>query len=514
MEEVYLTERLAASIRADRSLEETVNDIAAVTKAQALPLLQGFLRAPGADGLLDLEERLFRLLAQVSAAFSALAVETVCRTGAFIRDAVASVQQAAVETSPWHNKGLRETPVRFLGGLAFRFRTPYLIPFRGGRRGPRRGVGRRGSSGRGCYPALEAIGIRAGATPGLQSAVARQAVRVASFEETRQAFLEQGHQMNLKTVRRIAFAVGNGALAQRQARIEASKADARFSNEFAGKRVVIGVDGGRVRLREGGERGRRRASGRRGFRAEWREPKLVTAYVIDEEGRQDSEVRPFYEATMGDANEAFELLVAELKLRGIAEAKEVIVVADGAHWIWNRSRELPALLGVPEEKVTRVVDFYHAVEHLQAIAETRMDWSLDQVQAWVKRHRRLLRQGCVDQVVADAKKLRRARNRAVIRKETAYFKRLAPFMRYDEYRKRHIPLGSGATESAIRRVINLRLKGAGVFWKRPNAERMLHLRAYLKAGRWQELIRRVMHASPDGEHRSIRVHPFELEAAA
>lgn len=344
--------------------------------------------------------------------------------------------------------------------------------------------------------------------------MARQAVRVASFEETRQTFLEQGHRMNLKTVRRIALAVGNGALAQRQARIEASRAGVRFSDEFSHQRVVIGVDGGRVRLREGGERGRRRKGGRRGFRAEWREPKMVTAYVIDDEGRPVGGVRPFYEATMGGADEAFELLVAELKLRGIAEAKEVIVVADGVCWIWNRSEQLPSLLGVPKDKVTRVVDFYHAVEHLQAIAETRMDWPLDQVRAWVKRRRGLLLQGCVDQVVEDARKLRRGRNRSTIRKEIAYFRRLAPFMRYDKYRKRCIPLGSGATESAIRRVVNLRLKGAGVFWKRRNAERMLHLRAYLKAGRWHELIRRVMHASPDGQPRSIHVRSFELQAAA
>ena len=77
---------------------------------------------------------------------------------------------------------------------------------------------------------------------------------------------------------------------------------------------------------------------------------------------------------MGGPKGTFELLVAELKLRGIAEAKEVIVVTDGASWIWNRTVELPSLLGVPQEKVTRVADFYHAVEHLQAIAESRNDW--------------------------------------------------------------------------------------------------------------------------------------------
>jgi len=71
-------------------------------------------------------------------------------------------------------------------------------------------------------------------------------------------------------------------------------------------------------------------------------------------------------------------------------------------------------------------------------------------------------------------------------------------MRYDEFRRRGIPQGSGAVESAIRRVVNLRLKGPSIFWRGPNAERMLHLRCYLKAGRWAELMLRVMHRSPSG----------------
>ena len=42
-------------------------------------------------------------------------------------------------------------------------------------------------------------------------------------------------------------------------------------------------------------------------------------------------------------------------------------------------------------------------------------------------------------------------------------------------------------ESAIRRVVNLRMKGPGIFWQEENAERMLLLRCRLKSGRWDEL---------------------------
>ena len=52
------------------------------------------------------------------------------------------------------------------------------------------------------------------------------------------------------------------------------------------------------------------------------------------------------------------------------------------------------------------------------------------------------------------------------------------------------PLGSGAVESAIRRVINLRLKGNGIYWREENAEAMLVLRAAALTGRWQETMER------------------------
>ena len=42
-------------------------------------------------------------------------------------------------------------------------------------------------------------------------------------------------------------------------------------------------------------------------------------------------------------------------------------------------------------------------------------------------------------------------------------------------------------ESAIRRVINLRLKGPGIFWHEETAEAMLMIRSYYKALRWSEL---------------------------
>ena len=68
-------------------------------------------------------------------------------------------------------------------------------------------------------------------------------------------------------------------------------------------------------------------------------------------------------------------------------------------------------------------------------------------------------------------KTRRIKN---LRRELNYFIRNQKRMRYDKIAEEGLPMGSGAMESAVRRVVNLRLKGAAVFWLRETAEAMLN----------------------------------------
>jgi len=51
-----------------------------------------------------------------------------------------------------------------------------------------------------------------------------------------------------------------------------------------------------------------------------------------------------------------------------------------------------------------------------------------------------------------------------------------------------LPQGSGAVESAVRRVVNQRMKANSIYWTEDHAEDVLHLRAFLKAGRCGEVI--------------------------
>ena len=67
-------------------------------------------------------------------------------------------------------------------------------------------------------------------------------------------------------------------------------------------------------------------------------------------------------------------------------------------------------------------------------------------------------------------------------------------MCYDFIAASGLPIGSGAMESAIRRVVNLRLKGASIYWLEDTAEAMLLLRSFYKSGRW-DMLKKIVYST-------------------
>jgi hypothetical protein len=486
----FLPERRDQFARLAREAVEAVLD-------EAVRAMEGMVSGRSPEAFLTGEEQVLRLFATATGPIVAGLVSYLHHDGAWVAAVVAGARARALR--PTRGRGWRRTPVLFLGGARLWIRTPYVMDDLRGRPGPTRANGRRGPTGSGSFPVLQALGIADQATAALRSEVARQTVRGSSFEEARQASSERGIDLDKKSVRAIALAVGEGALEQRCARREAARQGQVFRQEFAGARIVISVDGGRIRLREGGRRGRRGRHGHRRYRTPWREPKILAIYTIDARGRKVADLPMLYDGTLGDADATFEILAAELLLRGAAKAVELILVGDGALWIWNRAEDLARRLGLDVSRIVQVADFYHAVEHLTAISELCAGWSEARRKRWVRDMRRKLEAGQVDEVVKAAEALCRGRHAKSIRTEVEYFETRQARMRYAAFKRRGIPLGSGAVESAVRRVVNLRLKGPSMFWRGRNAERMLHLRAYLEAGRWRELMQRVLHRTPDGQ---------------
>jgi len=383
----------------------------------------------------------------------------------------------------------QEVTVTFLGGSSHRISSPYMLrrPPRG--RGRPRGQGKRGKPGNGLYPFLAALGVHDRVTPALISEAARQ-VSSGTQEQARSNLARQGIELGKNTLARLIKNFGSKALRYREQRILTGEAT-EFGS-VAGRRIVIGTDGGRLRSRIPKRRGRKKANGRRGFYGPWREPKVLVVYEIDDQGRQ-RKIDGFrhYDATMGDADEAFALLAGVLHSINAGQAAEWIIVGDGAWWIWNRIDDLRAFVGF-QSSVTEVVDLYHARQKLYQFANEIRSFSDAQRERWYNRMKRLLDQGNLQAMQDEFARYFRGCNSKARRKIAAYFERNAKRMRYDQFKAANIPLGSGAVESCVRRLVNLRMKGNGIFWRLENAERVLFLRGQLLAGRWDRFVDAVL----------------------
>jgi hypothetical protein len=184
-----------------------------------------------------------------------------------------------------------------------------------------------------------------------------------------------------------------------------------------------------------------------------------------------------------------ELVAMHLHRLGAAKAKSITFVSDGAVWIWDRLDSIVQQVGIPDSvSIHQVLDNCHAVHHV-ALALATMSLDQDIRMPLYRDIRTRLRNGRWRSVVADLQELANddSTNTQLLT-EIAYLRRHgeAGRLAYTSFRGLGLPLGSGAIESSIRRVINLRLKGNGIFWKETAAESMLQLRALVISNRWND----------------------------
>jgi hypothetical protein len=375
--------------------------------------------------------------------------------------------------TPLKNDGKVKVWVRTAQGLAVPVWVTYYR---------RKGQRRAGKRYAGIYAGLVLLGIYDRCTPALAAEVSLLAAMLGSLDEAQNVLADRGVELDTKTVRLIAYRYAA------RARLEQQLEKAVFEDTVAGRRVVISSDGGRLRLREP-KRGPQTKKGRRRYTGAWREPKVLIVYVVDAEGKQESRFAPFIDATLQGPDAVFALLRAYLQRLKITQADHVLFIADGAPWIWKRVPLLVQALGLAAAQVHELLDFYHAVQRLGQVAALRKDWSAKARTRWRTHQRHLLMRGEVDQVITAVRDLCRGRNSKAIRKHRAYFIKNQHRMAYAQLMAMKLPIGSGAIESAVRRVVNLRLKGPSLFWCRASAEAILLLRSYYKAGRWNMLKR-------------------------
>ena len=170
-------------------------------------------------------------------------------------------------------------------------------------------------------------------------------------------------------------------------------------------------------------------------------------------------------------------LYAEALRRGLAQAKEVIVLTDGARY--NRTI---AQTHFPE--AIHIVDLFHAYEHLTTLAQALLGLEAKTPQAW----RDLLEAGDISGLVQKVGKAIPAvgPGRKSLLKQLGYFEKNALQMRYAEYRRKKYFVGSGVVEAGCRTVIGERLKQSGMRWSVRGANAIIALRCCILSGRFED----------------------------
>ena len=162
------------------------------------------------------------------------------------------------------------------------------------------------------------------------------------------------------------------------------------------------------------------------------------------------------------------------------DTQEVVVIGDGAAWIWNLADEhFPG--------ATEIVDYMHAKTHLYDVAKQAFgEEDQETVETWVNTTETPLYNGETSQVVARIRDLETQNPTIadVLEKQVGYFQKHSQRMQYRTFNEEGYQIGSGVIESACKHVVAERCKQAGMRWTRKGINAILFWRCLLKNDAW------------------------------
>ena len=257
------------------------------------------------------------------------------------------------------------------------------------------------------------------------------------------------------------------------------------------RRMYIEMDGVLLRLRRGSVPMEEQEVQREGD--VYREIKVGAVFAASR-GRRRSELAestfvdeagPLHYVARRTTAETFgTYLYALAQHCGVERARQVVVLGDGAHWIWRLAQEhFP--------KAVEIVDIWHAREHVWKVAHAAFGRSTAKASAWAKHACDLLSEGHIDDLVCLIEKLppvapELGMSRSVPEIEADYFRSNAERMRYPRFRQQGMHIGSGIAEAACKTVVSTRAKRSGMRWTPAGLDAVLALRTAVLNGTYDQ----------------------------
>lgn len=287
-------------------------------------------------------------------------------------------------------------------------------------------------------------------------------------------------RVNAKAVERVSEMVGEQVEAFHCGQAEAALS-AKVIPIKAVPRLYVSMDGTGVPVVKHETTDRR---GKDGGQAKTREAKLgciFTQTAFDKDGRPiRDEQSTSYIGAIETADDFAKRIYKEAKRRGSDRADELCVIGDGALWIWN----------IADEQFhggCQIVDKYHAREHYWTVAKACFKNKEEQNQ-WAEERKIELDDGNVEYVIKAIEKLaiQPEYNKEICEREIGYFDKNKERMRYADFKKRGLFVGSGVMEAGCRTVVAQRLKQSGMHWTVSGANNIIALRCSQLSNRWED----------------------------
>ncbi len=348
------------------------------------------------------------------------------------------------------------------------------------------------------FPADRALGLRADSTasPLVQETCALLVSKMPAEQAEALSLRVTGRRLSRSTLAREAQRQGDQAIGVRQKLVEGTVVKAPVAKATAGLdqppepfTLVIQLDAWNIRERDyWGQTKRQRRKDPKFDRWHW--VYTATCFRLNhrcKKGRFKNKLRPIitersYVATRGGIEALMQQIYYEAKARGLAQAARVLVIADGAVWIWN-------LVEDRFKDAVQRLDLWHANSYLWAVANDLHGKGSKEARQWVKPLLKQVRNDQVAKVITQLEELKPhlAKTAAKTADEAIeYYQKNRQRMKYKEGRKRKEPVGSGAIESTCRQ-LQCRMKRCGQFWSTRGDEALLCLEMFWRNERWEML---------------------------
>lgn len=334
------------------------------------------------------------------------------------------------------------------------------------------------------------LGIERGrkATRRVRAWMARFAVQEECFAAVPPILSElRGLAVSESTVERTAVEVGEALAAFQQARAQTVVLDGAPAPELPAAaaatpaavepglpRLYLAMDGTMCPLRD-----RWRRDGSLGKLAcRYGEAKVGMAFTTGQKDGLDEGIRT--RGCIGTLRNiaVFTLLMLWLARQwGAQRAQELVVLGDGAAWIWNLARRY-----FPQ--AVQIVDLWHVLERLWTVAEARFGSRTSQAaKAWVGQMRGHLEHNLVGTVIAEMERWepKRRTHQALRDEQLTFFENNRQRMQYKTYLAKGYMVGSGSIESRCKQLVQRRLHEGGMHWREATAEAILAIRACLQS---------------------------------